>query len=60
MECAVSLGRLKPTKTYEEREVDVTPHLLQTIQQHLTWLRTEALKRGTGEPEWLFPTRRAS
>ena len=56
----MSLGRLKPKKTYEEREVDVTPHLLQTIQQHLKWLRTEALKRGTGEPEWLFPTRRAS
>jgi integrase len=44
MERAVSLRRIKPTKTYEEREVDVTPHLLQTIQQHLTWLFKRALK----------------
>ena len=55
VERAVSLGRLKPTKTYEERAVDVSPDLLRTIQQHLTWLKGEALKRGTGEPEWLFP-----
>src|SRR5262245_35478668 len=52
---ALSLGRIKPTKTYEERAVDVTPDLMQTIQQHLTWLKMEALKHGTGEPEWLFP-----
>ena len=51
----MSLGRIKPTKTYEERTVDLTPDLLQTIQCHLTWLKTEALRRGTGEPEWLFP-----
>src|SRR5262249_50828270 len=43
------------TKTYEERTVDVTPDLVQTIQQHLAWLRREALRCGTGEPEWLFP-----
>src|SRR5262249_23957746 len=35
--------------------VDVTPELLRTIQQHLTWLKTEALRHGAGEPQWLFP-----
>ena len=51
----MSLGRIKPTKTYEERTVDLTPDLLQAIQCHLTWLKTEAVRHGTGEPEWLFP-----
>jgi integrase len=55
VERALSLGRIKPTKTYEERTVDVTPDLLQTIQRHVTWLKAEALLRGTGEPQWLFP-----
>ncbi len=55
VERALSLGRIKPTKTYEERTVDVTPELLRTLQQHLTWLKTEALRHGTGEPQWLFP-----
>jgi integrase len=55
VERALSLGRIKPPKTYEERSVDVTPELLQTIRQHLAWLRTEALRHGSGEPEWLFP-----
>ena len=31
VERALSLGRIKPTKTYEERAVDVTPDLLQAI-----------------------------
>jgi integrase len=55
VERALSLGRIKPPKTYEERSVDVTPELLQTIRQHLAWLRTEALRHGSGEPDWLFP-----
>jgi integrase len=55
VERALSLQRIKPTKTYEERTVDITPDLLRTIQQHPTWLKTEALRHGTAEPQWLFP-----
>ncbi len=55
VERALSLGRIKPTKTYEERTVDLTPELLRAVQQPLAWLKTEALRRGTGEPQWLFP-----
>ena len=55
VERAWSLGRLKPTKTYEERTVDLTPELAAALQRHLTWLKTESLRRGRGEPEWLFP-----
>jgi hypothetical protein len=33
--------------------------LLPTIQQHLTWVKSEASKRGTSEPEWLLPNEEA-
>jgi integrase len=52
---AWNLGRVKPTKTYEERTVDLTPELVRALAQHMTWLKAEALRRGWGEPEWLFP-----
>ena len=48
-------GQIKDTKTHESRTVDLTPDLVATLKRHLTWLRTEALRVGTGEPEWLFP-----
>ena len=35
--------------------VDLTPDLTATLQRHLTWLKAEALRRGAGESEWLFP-----
>src|SRR5207249_9347179 len=50
-----SLGRVKPTKTYEARVVDVTPELAVTLQTHLTWLKMEALRHWWGDPDWLFP-----
>ncbi len=55
VERAWSLGRLKPTKTYEERTVDLTPELATALERHLVWLKAEGLRRGRGEPEWLFP-----
>jgi integrase len=55
VERAWSFGRLKPTKTAEAREVDLTPELARAFTHHLVWLKTEALRRGRGEPEWLFP-----
>ena len=42
-------------KTHEARTVDLTPHLTATLKRRLTWLRAEALRNGSGEPEWLFP-----
>ncbi len=55
VERAWSLGRLKSTKTYEERTVDLSPDVLGRLERHLVWLKAETLKRGWGEPEWLFP-----
>jgi integrase len=48
-------GQVKDTKTHEARTVDLTPDLTGTLKRHLTWLRAEALRNGSGEPEWLFP-----
>ena len=48
-------GQVKDTKTHEARTVDLTPDLTATLKRHLTWLRAEALRNGSGEPEWLFP-----
>ena len=42
-------------KTHEARTVDLTPDLTATLKRRLTWLRAEALRNGSGEPEWLFP-----
>jgi len=55
VERARALGRVKPTKTAEERLVDLTPELARALQQHMVWLKAEGLRRGRGEPEWLFP-----
>ena len=54
VERAWNLGREKPTKTYEERTVDLTPETIHTVERHLRWLKEEALRRGWGEPAWLF------
>ena len=50
-----NLQRLKHTKTYEERTVDLSPDLLRALERHLVWVKAEALRCGWGEPEWLFP-----
>jgi integrase len=50
-----NLQRLNPTKTYEERTVDLSPDLLRALERHLVWVKAEALRCGWGEPEWLFP-----
>jgi integrase len=55
VERAWSLGRAKPTKTYEERTVDLSHDVLARLERHLAWLKAETLKRGWGEAEWLFP-----
>jgi hypothetical protein len=55
VERAWNHGRVKPTKTYEERVVDLTPELVAVLQAHVAWLRAETLRRGGGEAQWLFP-----
>jgi integrase len=55
VERAWNHGRIKPTKTYEERVVDLTPEVATTLHAHFAWLKTEALRCGWGESEWLFP-----
>jgi hypothetical protein len=34
----------------------MTPDLAASLKRHLTRLKTELLRTGKGEPEWLFPT----
>jgi integrase len=29
--------------------------LVRSLREHLCWLKGEALRRGWGEPQWLFP-----
>ncbi len=56
VERAMSGGRVKATKTYEIRKVDLAPGLLRTLKHHLGWLSEKTLRRGWGEPGWLFPS----
>jgi integrase len=55
VERAWNLQRIEPTKTYEERTVDLSPDLLHSLERHVIWVKSEALRCGWGEPEWLFP-----
>ena len=55
VERAASYGRIKATKPYERRTVDLSPELARTLHRYLGWLKEEALRWGWGEPEFLFP-----
>lgn len=55
VERAINLGRIKATKTHERRTVDLTPEIVRTLHRHRGWLAEQALRRGWGEPAWLFP-----
>jgi len=57
VERAVSLGRLKDTKTRERRIVDLCDGLLPRLANYLEWVKTEAIAAGLSEPYWLFPGR---
>jgi integrase len=48
-------GHVKDCKTHEARTVDLTPDLGTMLKRHVTWLRAEALRTGSGEPQWMFP-----
>ena len=45
VERAWMFGPVKPTKTYEERTVDLTPELVRALAQHMTWLKAELAAR---------------
>ncbi len=53
---ACASGGSSPTSSRNtDRTVDLSRDLVRTLQRHLTWLTAETLRRGWGEPEWLFP-----
>jgi len=49
-------GRVKPTKTEESRDVEMSPELARLLSEYLPWLREECVRLGLGEPVWLFPS----
>jgi integrase len=38
------------------RDVRLSTSLVEFLRKHLVWLKSETLKRGWGQPEWLFPS----
>jgi integrase len=46
---------IKSTKTARVRDVEMSRDLAANLKRHITRLRADALKAGTGEPTWLFP-----
>ncbi|MBI3806770.1 MAG: site-specific integrase [Nitrospirae bacterium] len=47
-------GSVKPTKTEETREVDLSDPLTASLKEYGTWLTVEAMAHGRA-PLWLFP-----
>jgi len=56
VERAVSGGRLKSPKDNETRSVHLNADAVTLLRQHLAWLTEQTLRRGWGEPQWLFPS----
>ncbi len=56
VERALSGQATKDTKTHEARTVDMNVELVRALRQHAAWLSAETLRRGWGEPVWLFPS----
>jgi hypothetical protein len=56
VERAWSPGREKDTKTHDHRIADMSRNLTGILREHLTWLKAEAVRRGWGQPQWLFPS----
>ncbi len=57
IERAVSLGRIKDTKTRERRYVDVSDGLLPLLAEYVDFVKVEAVAANLPEPYWLFPGR---
>ena len=57
IERAVSLGRIKDTKTHERRYVDVSEGLASQLADFVDFVKAEAVAKSLPEPNWLFPGR---
>ena len=57
VERAVSLGRIKATKTNERRVVDLSDGLASTLSEFLEFVKAEAVAANIPEPYLLFPGR---
>ena len=57
VERAVSLGKIKSTKTHERRAVDLSDDLARHLAPYLDYVQAEAVANNLPEPHWLFPGR---
>ena len=57
VERAVSLGRIKTTKTNERRLVDLSDGLASMLVEYVEFVKAEAVGANLSEPHWLFPGR---
>jgi|GEM_PF-1138899 len=57
VERAVSLGKIKSTKTDERRVVDLSDDLTVHLADYVDFVKAEALPYNVPEPNWLFPGR---
>ena len=57
IERAVSLGRIKDTKTHERRYVDVSEGLASQLADFVNFVKAEVVANNLPEPNWLFPGR---
>ena len=57
VECAVELNthEIKPTKTSETRDVDLSPELVELLRAHVAKLTKRGFKKGK-DRRWLFPS----
>ena len=53
----LSTREIKSTKTAETRTVELSPELVDCLRDHVSAIREHAMRKGWGEPEWLFPSR---
>jgi integrase len=56
IERALSHGRLGPTKTGEERTVDLSPEVIAALRKLLAYNAHRALAEGSAVPPWIFCT----
>ena len=57
VERAVSLGKIKSTKTHERRAVDLSDDLARQLAPYLDYVQAEAVANNLQDPLWLFPGR---
>jgi len=53
---AISLGKVKTTKTRKDRDVDLADDLLPLLEHFMLFVKAEAVGQNWPEPYWLFPS----